>query len=122
MFNLPNQLLIKMQTGCGRRNRPALAGKNTLISLAVIRVSRAMNVWRQGHIAILLEKFKRRPRESNAPQVVQTAENPYDATRCRYFKAFSNWFACAQLYNSLVSCDDTLQEYFDAAARRLCPR
>jgi hypothetical protein len=118
---LSNELRIKVQASCGRSNCTPFTRKDTLITLAVIGISRTVNVRWKRYIAPLLEEFKRRPGKFDAPQVVLTTEDAHHASCRCHFEPFAYRFACTQLYNSLFGPDDTLQEYLHAAAGRLRP-
>jgi hypothetical protein len=120
-FYLSNELRIKVQTGGRGSNRAPFTRKDTLITLAVIVISRAMNVRWKRYIAPLLEEFKRRAGKFDTPQIVLTTEDADNASCSCHFEPFAYRFACAQLYNSLFRPDDTLEEYLHATARRLRP-
>jgi hypothetical protein len=75
-----------------------------------------MDVRWQWYFAPLLEKLKRRTGKSDAPEIVLTTEDADDASRGRHFETFAYRFTRAELHNSLVRSDCTLQEYFDAAS------
>jgi hypothetical protein len=118
---LSNEPRIKVQTSCRRGNRTALTREDTLIPLAVIGISRTVNVRRKGYIAPLLEEFKRRAGKFDTPQVALTTEHAHNASCRCHLEPLAYWFACAQLYNSLSWLDDTLQEYLHATAGWLRP-
>ncbi|MDB6105839.1 MAG: hypothetical protein JWO52_5838, partial [Gammaproteobacteria bacterium] len=111
----------KVQTSCRRGNRTPLTRKNTLIPLAVIGISRTVNVRRKRYIAPPLEEFKRRGGKFDTPQVALTTEHAHNASCRCHLEPFAYRFACTQLYNSLSRLDDTLQEYLHATAGRLRP-
>jgi hypothetical protein len=81
-----------------------------------------MNVRWKRYIAPLLKELKRRSGKPDSPQVVLTTKHAHNATRGGHFEPFAYRFACTQLYNSLFSPDDTLEEYLNAPTRRLRPR
>src|SRR5205814_10692353 len=81
---------------------PALSGENTLIALAVIFIRGAVDVRRKRYIAPLLEEFKRRAGEFDAPQVILPAPDSDSSTRCGDFQPFPDGFAGAKLHEGFV--------------------
>jgi hypothetical protein len=66
-LDLANELRIKVQARSRRGNCTALTGKNTLVSLAVIRVGCTVDIRWKRYITPCLEEFKRRPGKFDTP-------------------------------------------------------
>src|SRR5438034_538186 len=81
-----NELGIEVETRRRGSHGPALSGENTLIALAVIFIRGAVDVRRKRYIAPLLEEFKRRAGEFDAPQVILPAPDSDSSTRCGDFQ------------------------------------
>ena len=120
-FDFANELRIKVQTRRRRRNRAPLARKNALVSLAVIRIGRTVDVRGKRYIAPSLEEFKNRPWKLGAPQVVLAPEDAYNTPRCCHLQPLADGFAGTEVHQGFAVRDGSLEEHFDAASRGLGP-
>ncbi len=64
------QLSIEMQTGGGRSDCARITRKNTLVACPILDTGGALDIRRQRHRAVRLEKLQCAPRRAHLPQVL----------------------------------------------------